>query len=119
MAVSVIRTRPKIQRATQSIPTYKPKDKKPTPYQSNILHAVVEFLKSSRGQRRKDVFKTLEERWQLTPRMARHYAKGGVGSFTWMRRLGFYRVQVEASRITTKKYCYRYARVIEIRDVWH
>ena len=118
MSVSVFRSthkqRPKPQ---QHVAIWR--NKKPAPYQNNVAAAIVSFLMENKYCNRADIYKTIENRWGLHVEMKRHYAKGGVGSYTWLPRRGCIRLQVGASRIDSKNYCYRYAPVVEIYDTWN
>lgn len=92
--------------------------KQPTPYQRNALHHVREILRLHKSSRRAEVYETLKRLYNVEATSMRHRAKGGVGSFTWMPRKGCYRIQVGASKIDTRKPCFRYAPCIEIYDTW-
>ena len=93
--------------------------KSPTAYQRNTLHHIREVLRLHKYSRRKEVFDILKKLYNLEPSTMRHRANGGVGSFTWMPRKGCYRIQVGASRIDTRKPCFRYAPCVEIFDTWN
>lgn len=93
--------------------------KQPTPYQRNALHHIRELLRLHKTSRRKDVYEILKRLYNLEPSSMRHRAKGGVGSYSWMPRKGCYRIQVGASKIDTRKPCFRYAPCVEIFDTWN
>lgn len=92
--------------------------KHPTPYQCNALHYIRELLRLHKTSRRAEVYNLLKKMYNVEVSTMRHRAKGGVGSFTWMPRKGCYRIQVGASKIDTRKPCFRYAPCIEIFDTW-
>lgn len=93
--------------------------KQPTPYQRNALHHIREVLRLHKSNRRAEVYNLLKKIYYVEVTSMRHRAKGGVGSYTWMPRKGCYRVQVGASKIDTRKPCFRYAPCIEIYDTWN
>ncbi len=93
--------------------------KQPTPYQRNALHYIRELLRLHKSSRRAEVYNLLKKLYNVEATTMRHRAKGGVGSFTWMSRKGCYRIQVGASKIDTRKPCYRYAPCVEIFDTWN
>ena len=92
--------------------------KTPTAYQRNALQHIRELLNIHRTTRRNKVYEILRKLYNVTPSTMRHRASGGVGSYNWMPRKGCYRIQVGASKIDTRKQCYRYAPCIEIYDQW-
>lgn len=89
---------------------------KPMPNQFNTLQRVRVYLNEHRSQRRQKVYDHLEQEFGLRVEVKRHKQQGGVGSYYWLPMLRCYRVQVGASRITTKCRCFRYAPVVEIYD---
>lgn len=93
--------------------------KQPTPYQRNALHYIRELLRIHKSSRRAEVYNLLNKMYNVEAKTMRHRAKGGVGSYTWMPRKGCYRIQVGASKIDTRKPCFRYAPCIEIFDTWN
>lgn len=86
----------------------------PEPMQEVARYEVVQFLLHNRGERRKYVYSKLKERFGLEVKEKRIYKSGGVGQWSWMKRKRCFRVQVGASKITTKRDCYPYAPVVEI-----
>lgn len=95
------------------------RERKPHAYQTNILQAIRCLLDNNRCCSRKTLYETIYNRWHLEVRVARHYADGGVGSWSWLPRKGCIRLQVGASRIDPRKHCWRYAPVVDIYDDWH
>lgn len=93
--------------------------KHPTPYQRNALYYIREMLRLHGASRKAELYDRLKKLYNVEVKTMRHRAKGGVGSYTWMTRKGCYRIQVGASKIDTRKPCYRYAPCIEIFDTWH
>lgn len=92
--------------------------KTPTAYQRNALHYIRELLRLHKTSRRAEVYNLLKKIYNVEVTTMRHRAKGGVGSYSWMPRKGCYRIQVGASKIDTRKPCFRYAPCIEIYDTW-
>ena len=93
--------------------------KQPTPYQRNALHYIRELLRLHKSSRRAEVYNLLNKMYNVEVQTMRHRVKGGVGSYSWMPRKGCYRIQVGASKIDTRKPCFRYAPCIEIFDTWN
>ena len=89
---------------------------KPSGFQYSVVREVVAYLNKNRAKKRESVYKTLEERWGLRVESKRFRMSGGVGTHYWMPKLRCYRIQVGASRISTKKPCYRYAPCVDIFD---
>lgn len=94
------------------------RNNKATAFQTNILHAVRCLLENNKGARREQIYETLKTRWGLVVEVKRFYKGGGVGNFCWLPRKGCLRVQVGASRIDSRKFCFRYAPCVEIYDNW-
>lgn len=111
-------TRFKVKKAEPFNHVPKWRNNKPSPFQSNTLHAIRNYLTQSRHKSRNEVYVEIEKRWGLQVSELRHYASGGVGSYDWLPRLGCIRVQVGASKIDCRKYCNRYAPCVEIFDTW-
>lgn len=95
------------------------RDKSPSNYQRNTLYQIRVFLEAQKNTRRKNVFDTLLQRFNLSVETRRIYKGGGVGSWTWLPRRGCIRLQVGASQIDSRKQCFPYAPCVEIFDIWH
>ena len=93
-------------------PTYAP----PSGYQFQTLQAIRNYLLANQGKRRNNIYAHLSKVYRVEVSDKRMRTKGGVGSYMWMPRRRVYRVQVGASRIDTRKPCFRYAPCIEICD---
>ena len=111
MSISVLYLKKRRGAHPQQLP--KRQLSKPQPDQFNMLQHVLLILKEHRGRRRKRCYEELE-RLGFTVAVKRHRVSGGVGSYYWLPLLRCYRVQVGASRISTKKKSFRYAPCIEI-----
>ena len=92
------------------------KTRRPSGYQYQTLEQIRRYLNANRCCRRKRVYTHIEQKYGCRVECKRIYAKGGVGSYKWMPMLGCYRLQVGASKISTKKTCFPYADCIEIFD---
>lgn len=95
------------------------RDKTPSNYQRNTMYQIQALLEAQKFTRRKFVYDTLLERFNLSVETRRIYKGGGVGSWTWLPRRGCIRLQVGASLIDSRKQCFPYAPCVEIYDIWH
>ena len=95
------------------------RDRTPSNYQRNTMYQIQALLEAQKFTRRKFVYDTLLERFNLSVETRRIYKGGGVGSWTWLPRRGCIRLQVGASLIDSRKQCFPYAPCVEIYDIWH
>lgn len=88
----------------------------PTDIQSLALYKAREILAMNKHKSRSKVIELLQQSLPVAVNVEvkRFTMSGGVGSFRWMPKLRKYRLQIAASRISTKKQSYRYAPCIEI-----
>ena len=89
---------------------------KPSGFQFNVVKQVASYLSLNRAKSREAVYKTIEERWGVRVEVKRFTLSGGVGKYYWLPKLRCYRIQVGASRISTKKLSFRYAPCVDIYD---
>ena len=87
---------------------------RPSDDQSLKLRDVQRFILHTKGERREYIYKKLHERWGLVVSDKRFPFAGGVGSFIWMPKYRCYRLQVGASKMTTKRHCWMYAPCVTI-----
>lgn len=112
--VTNVKSKPSKVEAKPRKPAKRYKWKPPTPYQEIAKQEVVQFVLRNKSERRKFVYQKLEEHFGLKVEECRIYKSGGVGSYFWMKRHRCYRVQVGASKIDTRKFCYPYAMCVNI-----
>lgn len=88
----------------------------PTDIQSLALYKAREILAMNKHKSRSKVIELLQQSLPVAVNVEvkRFTMSGGVGSFRWMPKIRKYRLQIAASRISTKKQSYRYAPCIEI-----
>lgn len=112
--VTNVKSKPQKVEAKPKKPARRYKWKPPTAYQELARQEVVQFLLHNRGERRSYIFEKLREKFGLEVEECRIYKSGGVGTYIWMKRNRCYRVQVAASKIDTRKFCYPYAKCVNI-----
>lgn len=88
----------------------------PTAIQLLAINRAREILSENRNKKRSNVIELLQQSLPIavTVEVKRFTKSGGVGAFQWMPKIRKYRLQIAASKISTKKQSFRYAPCIEI-----
>lgn len=91
----------------------------PSGYIQKQLDDIRRYVVDTKYMRREHIWAELRKRYSVEVYDKRMRAKGGVGAYIWMPRLGCYRIQVGAGHIDSRKPCFNYAPCIEIFDISH